>query len=111
MTTPLSPVISSRLEKASVDNGFDKELPPLPGEEGDWLTFEGARRVLGVDQPLRVRGLAKTGSSPIRSIACVDIVVEVRPASWITRGVTTHGPYPGRRLRLDAARLSRYTSI
>jgi len=35
MTTALSPVISSRLEKAAVDNGFDLELP----REGDWLGF------------------------------------------------------------------------
>lgn len=28
MTTPLSPVLASRLEKAAVDNGFDQELPP-----------------------------------------------------------------------------------
>jgi len=35
MSTPLSPVIASRLEKAAVDNGFDQELPG----EGDWLGF------------------------------------------------------------------------
>src|SRR5262245_5184169 len=35
MTTALSPVIASRLEKAAVDNGFDRELP----REGDWLGF------------------------------------------------------------------------
>jgi putative restriction endonuclease len=35
MTTALSPVIASRLEKAAVDNGFDQELP----REGDWLGF------------------------------------------------------------------------
>jgi putative restriction endonuclease len=35
MTTSLSPVIASRLEKAAVDNGFDQELP----READWLGF------------------------------------------------------------------------
>lgn len=35
MTTVLSPVFASRLEKAAVDNGFDQELP----REGDWLGF------------------------------------------------------------------------
>lgn len=35
MTTVLSPVIASRLEKAATDNGFDQELP----REGDWLGF------------------------------------------------------------------------
>ncbi len=35
MTTAISPVIISRLEKAAVDNGFDQELP----SEGDWLGF------------------------------------------------------------------------
>jgi hypothetical protein len=30
VTTTLSPVIASRLEKAAVDNGFDQELPPPP---------------------------------------------------------------------------------
>ncbi len=35
MSTALSPVIASRLEKAAVDNGFDQELP----REGDWLGF------------------------------------------------------------------------
>jgi hypothetical protein len=33
--TALSPVIASRLEKAAVDNGFDREL----GRGGDWLSF------------------------------------------------------------------------
>lgn len=35
MTTALSAVIASRLEKAAVDNGFDQELP----REGEWLGF------------------------------------------------------------------------
>jgi putative restriction endonuclease len=35
MTTPLSLVTASRLEKAASDNGFDREL----GREGDWLGF------------------------------------------------------------------------
>ena len=35
MTSALSPVIASRLEKAAVDNGFDQELP----HDGDWLGF------------------------------------------------------------------------
>jgi putative restriction endonuclease len=35
VTTPLSPILVSRLEKAATDNGFDRELPPV----GSWLTF------------------------------------------------------------------------
>lgn len=35
MTTTLSPIIVSRLEKAATDNGFDQELP----SEGSWLAF------------------------------------------------------------------------
>lgn len=35
MTTPLSPIIASRLEKAATDNGFDQQLD----REGDWLAF------------------------------------------------------------------------
>lgn len=35
MTTALSPIIASRLEKAATDNGFDQALPP----EGSWLAF------------------------------------------------------------------------
>jgi putative restriction endonuclease len=44
MTTPLSPVIASRLEKAAVDNGFDQELP----REGDWLGFASTQCPLRV---------------------------------------------------------------
>src|SRR5438105_446743 len=41
MTTPLSPVIVSRLEKAAIDNGFDQELPGSRREDGtlQWLRF------------------------------------------------------------------------
>lgn len=35
MTTALSPLVVSRLEKAATDNGFDHALTP----EGDWLVF------------------------------------------------------------------------
>lgn len=35
MTNVLSPIVTSRLEKAAIDNGFDKELP----REGDWLEY------------------------------------------------------------------------
>lgn len=35
MPSPLSSVVASRLEKAAVDNGFDRELPAA----GDWLAF------------------------------------------------------------------------
>src|SRR3990172_4568799 len=35
VSTALSPVIASRLEKAAVDNGFDQELP----HDRDWLGF------------------------------------------------------------------------
>lgn len=44
MTTALSPVIASRLEKAAVDNGFDQELP----REGDWLGFASTQCPLRV---------------------------------------------------------------
>lgn len=33
--TSLSPIVVSRLEKAAIDNGFDRELPSI----GSWLTF------------------------------------------------------------------------
>ena len=39
MTTPLSPVLLTRLEKAAVDNGFDQELP----RQGDWLGFSSTQ--------------------------------------------------------------------
>ncbi len=41
MTTPISAVVASRLEKAAVDNGFDQELPPCTRQDGmvDWLGF------------------------------------------------------------------------
>jgi len=35
VTTPLSPIIASRVEKAATDNGFDQQLD----REGDWLAF------------------------------------------------------------------------
>lgn len=35
MTTPLSPIVTSRLEKAAIDNGFDQDLPP----DGNWIAF------------------------------------------------------------------------
>ncbi len=35
MPSPLSSIVISRLEKAAVDNGFDRELPPV----GEWLAF------------------------------------------------------------------------
>ena len=35
MTTALSPILASRLEKAATDNGFDQALAP----EGSWLVF------------------------------------------------------------------------
>jgi hypothetical protein len=43
MTTALSPILASRLEKAAVDNGFDQALPP--GGEGGlaWLGFASTR--------------------------------------------------------------------
>jgi len=44
MTTALSPVTLTRLEKAAVDNGFDQELP----REGDWLGFASTQ------SPLRI---------------------------------------------------------
>jgi hypothetical protein len=44
MTTVLSPVIISRLEKAAVDNGFDQELQ----RDGDWLSFASTQCPLRV---------------------------------------------------------------
>jgi hypothetical protein len=44
VTTALSPVIASRLEKAAVDNGFDQELP----RDGDWLGFASTQCPLRV---------------------------------------------------------------
>ena len=35
MTTALTPIVASRLEKAAIDNGFDRELVRI----GDWLSF------------------------------------------------------------------------
>jgi hypothetical protein len=42
MTTVLSPVVASRLEKAAVDNGFDQELQP----QGDWLAYASTQAPL-----------------------------------------------------------------
>jgi putative restriction endonuclease len=44
VTTALSPILISRLEKAATDNGFDRVLEP----EGDWLI------VASTQCPLRV---------------------------------------------------------
>lgn len=44
MTTALSPVIASRLEKAAVDNGFDQELR----REGSFLGFASTQCPLRV---------------------------------------------------------------
>ncbi len=44
MTSALSPVVASRLEKAAVDNGFDQEL----AREGDWLGFASTQCPLRV---------------------------------------------------------------
>lgn len=44
MTTALSPIIVSRLEKAATDNGFDQELE----REGDWLIFASTQCPLRV---------------------------------------------------------------
>ncbi len=35
VTAPLSPILASRLKKAAVDNGFDREL----ARQGDWLVY------------------------------------------------------------------------
>jgi hypothetical protein len=42
MTTPLSPATITRLEKAAVDNGFDRDL----GRDGEWLGFAPSPRAL-----------------------------------------------------------------
>jgi hypothetical protein len=44
MTIALSPVTASRLEKAAVDNGFDRELP----REDEWLSFASTQCPLRV---------------------------------------------------------------
>jgi hypothetical protein len=44
VTTALSPILISRLEKAATDNGFDQALEP----DGDWLVFASTQ------SPLRV---------------------------------------------------------
>lgn len=44
MSTVLSPAVASRLEKAAVDNGFDREL----SREGDWLVFASTQCPLRV---------------------------------------------------------------
>lgn len=44
MTTSLSPIIASRLEKAATDNGFDQALE----QEGDWLVFASTQCPLRV---------------------------------------------------------------
>lgn len=41
---PLSPLTATRLEKAALDNGFDREL----GRVGDWLTFGSTHAPLHV---------------------------------------------------------------
>lgn len=45
-------VISSRLEKAAVDNGFDRELPVL----GEWLTFASTQSPLSIWLAMTVGG-------------------------------------------------------
>ena len=44
MTTALSPIIVSRIEKAATDNGFDQEL----AREGNWLVFASTQCPLRV---------------------------------------------------------------
>jgi len=44
VTTALSPILVSRLEKAATDNGFDQGLEP----EGDWLVFASTQCPLRV---------------------------------------------------------------
>lgn len=44
MTTALSPILASRLEKAATDNGFDQAL----AREGDWLLFASTQCPLRV---------------------------------------------------------------
>lgn len=44
MTTPLSPVLASRLEKAATDNGFDRALEAVDG----WLVFASTQCPLHV---------------------------------------------------------------
>ena len=42
MCLPLSSAVASRLEKAAVDNGFDRELPAV----GEWLAFASTQSPL-----------------------------------------------------------------
>lgn len=44
MPSPLSSIVISRLEKAAVDNGFDRELPPV----GEWLAFASTQCPLSI---------------------------------------------------------------
>lgn len=44
MTPPVSPIVASRLEKAALDNGFDREL----SRSGDWLVFASTQCPLQV---------------------------------------------------------------
>ena len=56
MQSSLPPAIVSRLEKAAVDNGFDRELPA----DGEWLTFSSTQ------SPLRIW----LGMTPGGAFAC-----------------------------------------
>jgi len=44
MIIPLSVVTTTRLEKAALDNGFDRELPSEPG----WLAYASTHAPLGI---------------------------------------------------------------
>ena len=48
MTGPLSPAIATRLEKAAIDNGFDRELPRELGADLEWLAFASTQAPLRI---------------------------------------------------------------
>jgi putative restriction endonuclease len=52
MASPLSSVITSRLEKAAVDNGFERELPAV----SEWLAFASTQCPLSIWLGMTVGG-------------------------------------------------------
>jgi putative restriction endonuclease len=81
MTTALSPVIASRLEKAAVDNGFDQELP----REGDWLGFASTQC------PLRVWLGTFGDAAPLAHGASQGILLATFSQQNVARALGEHG--------------------
>jgi len=89
MSSPLSSVIAARLEKAAVDNGFDRELPAV----GEWLAFASTQ------SPLRIwLGMTLAGNLTIAfslqnaSMALVE--VESTNAEGCLRGRSLPESFP-----------------